>query len=109
LPKALTVIIKIKEIEQHVLINKNGIWIAEMVTITHIHDSRVTHLLMQIFKKLYSSIEVIIDDEKHRGEISRQTQDIFEYALKVVISNYDKIIQLHTKASNSRKNIYITG
>lgn len=58
---------KVKGIKWHVEVDKNGLLIAVMFTVTNMHDSKAAMLLMKVLKELCSSLRTIIADDEYRG------------------------------------------
>ena len=79
---------KVKGIERHVIVDKNGFLIAVMVTITNVHDSKAAYLLMRVLKEMYSGVKVILADGGYRGKLIEHVKKKFGYAIQVVVSAY---------------------
>jgi putative transposase len=76
---------KVKGIKRHIVVDKNGFLLAVMVTVAHIHDSKVVSLLMRILKDSYASIKTVLADGGYRGDIIERVKEQFGYLLQVVM------------------------
>ena len=82
---------KVKGIKRHVIVDKNGFLIAVMVTVANVHDSKAAYLLVQMLKKLCSSVKVILADGGYRGNVIEAVKKSFGYIIQVVVSNYKEL------------------
>lgn len=76
---------KVKGIKRHIVVDKNGFLLAVMVTVAHIHDSKVVALLMRVLKDSYASIRTVLADGGYRGDIIERVKVQFGYLLQVVM------------------------
>jgi len=76
---------KVKGIKRHVVVDKNGFLLAVMVTVAHIHDSKVVTLLMRVLQDSYASIKTVLADGGYRGDIIETVKERFGYLLQVVM------------------------
>lgn len=68
--------------------DKNGFWIAVLVTVANMHDSKAATLLIQVLNNLCSSVKLIIADGGYRGQLAENIRNTFGYVLQVIISGY---------------------
>jgi putative transposase len=59
---------KLKGIKRYVVVDKNGILIAKMVSVGNIRDSEASQLLIRELKDLCLSVKTITADGVYRGE-----------------------------------------
>jgi len=52
--KSYTMAIKVKCIKRHVVMDKNGILLAIMATVAHIHDSEAVTALIRVLKIVFT-------------------------------------------------------
>jgi transposase len=76
---------KVKGIKRHIVVDKNGILLAVMVTVAHIHDSQAVIWLMRVLQDSYASIKAVLADGGYRGDIIKTVKERFGYILQVVM------------------------
>jgi transposase len=81
---------KIKGIKRHVVVDKNGILLAIMVTVAHIHDSQSVLSLMKALRDTFCNIKCIIADGGYRGDIISEVFEKFGYLLQVVLRSKEE-------------------
>jgi len=66
---------KVKGIKRHVVVDKNGFFLAVMVTVAHIHDSKAVGMLMRVLGDSYLSIKTILADGGYCGSIVKEVKE----------------------------------
>ena len=81
---------KIKGIKRHVLVDKNGFFLAIMVTVVNIHDSKAVDFLMRTLAYFLTPVKIILADGGYRGEIIQHIKNKFGYLISVVMRSNEK-------------------
>ena len=76
---------KVKGIKRHIVVDKNGFLVAIMVTVAHIHDSKVVLLLMRVLKETFCNIQLLLADGGYRGKIIEQVRTQFGYCIQSML------------------------
>ena len=81
---------KIKDIKGHAVVDKNGFLLAVMVTVAHIHDSK-----MRVLQHCFHSLKAIIADGGYCGAIINEVKERFGYLLQIIMGKQkqDKAFQ----------------
>lgn len=77
---------KVKCIKRHII--KNGLFLAVVVTMANVYDSKAAYLLMKVPKELGCGVKTILADAEYREELIQNIKTKFGYVIQVVVSAY---------------------